>query len=175
MATPSLRTESGARSLEGGAAAGVVAGIALALFNLAVNLLRGGDGWVALKGAAAPFIHQRAMQPGFDSYAVLLGLACHLAVSLVWGVAFAAVAYGLNRASTVIAGFIWGFVVWFGMFYVVMPLLGMGPSVRHFPASQALPGHILFGLILGLAFLPFQVPHQHDNPDMDTREPIKNS
>src|SRR5206468_1344331 len=109
------------------------------------------------KGAGAPFLGERAMQPGFDGAAVLVGVVSHFAVSIVWGALFALLFYGLSRAATVAAGFLWGFVVWIGMFYVVLPIVGLGDMPSHIPVANAIIEHVIFGIVVALAFLPFQV------------------
>ena len=57
----------------GGTVAGLIGGVALAAFNLAVELARGRDLWAGLKLAAYPFLRERALAPGFDLGAILQG------------------------------------------------------------------------------------------------------
>jgi hypothetical protein len=151
-----LEAEVREHALAGGAVAGVVGGIVLALATLVIGVALGIDVWSMLKGAAAPFFHERALQPGFDAPVVVLGAACHFAVSIIWGVLFGALCYGLSRPATVLAGAGWGLVVWAGMSYVVLPLVGLGAMARATPTGVAIVQHVLFGLAVGLAFLPFQ-------------------
>ena len=85
-------------------------------------LVKGIDPWqTALKGAAAPLSGEAAMRPGFEAGPVLLGLVCHFAVSIGWGLLFGLVAYGVA----------WGIVVWLGMFYVVLPHATLGHRREH--------------------------------------------
>lgn len=147
------------RALRGGAAAGVIAGLVLTAMMTLMSLSKGNDVWYGIKGAAAPFLHQRAMAPGFDAVAVTLGLGAHLAVSMIWGLSFGLVAYGLPRLGTVALGALWGIPVWLGMYYVVLPMVGLGAMVHDAPVSRAVMFHMIFGLALGAAFLPFQRPY----------------
>jgi len=140
----------------GGAIAGILAGLILALFLVATSLAGGQDAWMALKGAGAPFLGQRAMQPGFDALALIVGALCHFAVAIIWGVAFGLLFFGLHKTTTMIAGLFWGFVVWIGMYYMVLPVLGLGDVARGTPISLAIVSHLLFGVVLGAAFLPYQ-------------------
>src|SRR5262245_20971199 len=71
-----------------GAVAGLVAGLVLALFLTAVNLARGVSLWIGFKAAGAPFLAERALQPGFDALAIVVGVASHLGVSAAWGALF---------------------------------------------------------------------------------------
>jgi hypothetical protein len=144
------------RGIGGGAVAGVVAGLILALFLTVMNLTHGQDLWVGLKGAALPFLGERVHQPGFDAVAVMLGVLCHTAVSVGWGVLFGAIAYGFSKGLTVAAGVVWGVVVWLGMYYAVLPAVGAGDLPRSIPVANAIASHVLFGITMALAFLPFQ-------------------
>jgi hypothetical protein len=144
------------QAVKGGAGAGIVAGAILALFLVATNLAAGQDVWLAFKGAGAPFLGERAMQPGFDALAVIVGVLAHLAVSITWGVAFGLLFYGLSKGMTMVAGFFWGFAVWIGMYYMLLPLLGLSDVARSTPLSLAIVSHLLFGIVLGAAFLPYQ-------------------
>jgi hypothetical protein len=153
-------------ALKGGAAAGAIAGAVLTAFMIVMAIVKGMDPWqTALKGAAAPFIGDAAMRPGFELGPVLLGLVCHFAVSIGWGLLFGLLAYGLSKPMTMLAGALWGIVVWLGMFYVVLPLVGQGEMVRESPVITAVLYHVIFGIAVGAGFLPFQhrkhAPHGH--------------
>jgi len=144
--------------LRGGAVAGIVGGIVIAFWTASVGAALGDDLWVATKTAAYPVVGPRVLLPGFDATAVLLGVVCHFAVSLVWGLLFAVVAFGLSRRATVWAGTLWGLLVWIGMFYVVLPLTGAGIITQTTPIARAIVEHLVFGLAVGVAFLPYQRP-----------------
>ena len=145
-----------AYALGGGVVAGIIGGAVIALVMLLATLVKQQDIWLGLKGAAAPFLGERALQPGFDPGAVAVGVACHFAVSIVWGVLFAAVFFGLSRGGTIVAGAIWGLMAWFVMFYVMLPLAGLQQMARQVPAGTAILSHLMFGLAVGIGFLPFQ-------------------
>lgn len=142
---------------------GVVAGCVGALFNdlmmIVAGLVKGEDFWGHMKFAAFPFLHQRATLPGFDGAAVLAGVLCNFLISVTWGVLFGLLVYGLARGLTVVAGLFWGLVVWIGMFYVVLPAVGLAEATSSTPVGQAILTHVAFGLVLALAFLPFQARH----------------
>jgi hypothetical protein len=155
--------------LHGGVIAGFAAGLALAVY-LAVTSYIGGQGvWRVTKAAAYPLIGRRALAPGFSAGPVLLGLVCHFAVSVLWGVLFAALFFGLSQRATVIAGAIWGLVAWLAMYYVVLPLVGAG-MLNKGPVVPAILAHLLFGLALGICFLPFQ-RQRAVTPRVRRREP----
>lgn len=144
------------RGLGGGIVAGIIAGAVLSVFMTIMNLTQGKDIWVGMKGAALPFLGARVHEPGFDSVAVPLGILCHFAVSVGWGALFGVITYGLTKGMTVLAGALWGIVVWLGMYYAVLPLVGAGEVTRTVPVVHAITTHVLFGLVVGLGFLPHQ-------------------
>lgn len=138
----------------GGVSAGMVGGLVLWIFLMILTAASGGSIWSVTKGAAAPFLE--ATSPGFELGPVLLGTLLHFAISAAWGATFGVLAYGLGRGATVAAGLGWGLVVWLVMYYVVLPLAGLGAVVAATPAFMAILAHLVFGLALGLAFLPYQ-------------------
>lgn len=163
------RRDSWPHVLRGGAIAGVVAGIVLSLFLLAMNLARGDDVWMGMKVPAAPFLGERAMQPGFEPGPVLAGVASHFLVSIAWALPFALLAYGMTRAATLWAGALWGVVAWLGMYYVLLPILGLGALAEHAPMWQAIVTHVLYGAVLAAAFLPFQRRIEHPSAPREAR------
>lgn len=144
------------RALGGGLIAGLVAGVLLSIGMLIMTASAGGDIWTAMKGAGTPFLGERAQQPGFDALAVTVGVACHLGISMIWGVLFGALFYGIGRPATVFMGASWGVVVWLVMYYVVLPVVGLGAITEKTPIAQAILSHVAFGVAVALAFLPFQ-------------------
>jgi len=145
-------------AIGGGVVAGIIGGIVLAIILSILYVTQHQSIWLAMKGAGAPYLHERATQPGFDAPAVLLGIVAHFVVSIVWGVLFALIVYGygLPKSATVLAGAVWGIVVWLIMYYVVLPLVGLGQMARSTPVGNAIILHVIFGLAVGLGFLPFQ-------------------
>jgi hypothetical protein len=136
--------------------AGVVGGIVLSVFTLALSLASGADGWLAMKAPASPLLGERALRAGFDAMAIGLGLLSHFATSIVWGVLFGLLFFGLTRLGTLLAGGCWAVVVWIAMRYAVLPALGMGELGAAFPMSIEVFSHLLFGVSAAAAFLPFQ-------------------
>jgi len=172
MARDRDRTKPGrGRALGGGVVAGALGGAVIAIAMIIAALSRQEDLWIPLKAAAAPLLGERALQPGLDPGAVALGALCHLAVSIAWGVLFAALFHGLSRPATVVAGAMWGLIVWFGMYYLVLPLVGLEQMARLAPTGPALLSHVVFGLAVGIGFLPFQHPRPHISGPM-TRVPV---
>jgi hypothetical protein len=143
------------QALGGGAVAGIVAGTVLKLLLLSTAH---GQYAQVLKGSAAPFLGAHAFNGSYALGPILLGLFCHYAISIGWGVLFGALLYGQSRGTTLAAGVAWGLVVWLVMSYLVLPMVGLGAMVASAPIGPAIFGHLIFGLTLAAAFLPFQEP-----------------
>lgn len=158
------------RAIAGGVVAGILAGLVLNVLMAAITVSTGGDVWSALKGAGAPFLGERAMQPGYDALAVAAGIMGHYLVSIGWGVLFGLLVFGLDRALTVLAGAAYGIIVWLGMFWLVLPLVGLGAMSEQGANGIAVLTHVIFGLALGVGFLPFQVSRRI--PRERRREPV---
>lgn len=156
MARDSVERQELARVSGGGIVAGIVAGLFVVVMLLVSMALKGQNLWPAFKGASTPFFHERAMQPGFDAGPVLAGAFFHFLISAGWGWLFSIICYGLSRPATLLAGALWGIVVWLGMYYVLLPLVHLQSMARSVPVGMAIIEHVLFGLVLAAAFLPFQ-------------------
>jgi hypothetical protein len=138
------------KSMRSGAFAGLIAGLVTALFGLVRGALAGDDLWGLTKMPAIPFLGDLARRPGFDLVPLLAGGAIHLAVSAGWGLLFGLVARGHRVATTIGLGALWGVVVWLVMFHVVLPIAGADG------VEGTLGEHVVFGVVLALAYLPFQ-------------------
>jgi hypothetical protein len=147
------------RQLEGAARGGVIAGLISGLVILVVlaiiNAVEEKSVLGGLKFASYPFFGKRVFEPGFDHVTIVAGVASHMAVSMVWGTLFALIFFGLSRRMTLLAGAFWGLVAWVAMLYAVLPVLGL-PAGGNNPVAMAIITHVLFGLALAAAFLPFQ-------------------
>lgn len=140
------------RAATGGVFAGMTAGVFLTLLMTAMSAARGQDVWYGIKGAAAPFFGERAMLPGLDVPAAVAGLAIHLGISVLWAVAFALLFYHLRRGPTAVAGIGWGFVVWLGMDYVALPLVGLESMRSDEPVPRAIAFHLFYSVAMTAAF-----------------------
>lgn len=152
------------RAARGGLIAGLVAGAALSAYMMGMNLLKGQDIWIGAKMAGYPFLRETALQPGFDLGPVAIGVVCHFAVSLIWGVLFGWLAYGRSASVTLALGAIWGVIVWIGMYDLVLPVSGAGHLTEMMPVGRAVLEHIGFGLALAAAFLLFQRSSPPEEP-----------
>ena len=145
------------QSLLRGSVAGIAAGIFLTLMMTVMSAAGGRDIWYGIKGASAPIFGTRAMEPGFDVVTVVVGLVLHLAISAGWGALFAILVQGWNRMATAITGVLWGFVVWIGMYYVVLPVVGLSSMQSDAPAGRAIAFHLIFSIAMTVAYLLYPV------------------
>jgi uncharacterized membrane protein YagU involved in acid resistance len=152
------------RAFGGGIVAGIVAGLVLAAYLVGMNVYEGKDIWLPIKGAGLPLLGERAAQPGFDLTAVAVGAGVHTGISIVWGLLFAMLFSGASRLGTVALGVVWGVVVWLVMHYLVLPMAGLTEMARSVPMREAVTSHIGFGVVLALAYLPFQRPRGDREP-----------
>jgi hypothetical protein len=172
MADTQLMTRTRARLMVGGGAiAGGIGGLVISLMMLAVRAGRGEDPWIGMKVAAYPFLRDRVLAPGFDGAAVALGLVDHLAVSAIWGILFALLAFGLTRLATIGFGAAWGLIAMFVMTYLVLPLAGCLRVEDAMPVGPSVLSHVAFGVATALAFLPFQ-RHEPRHADRWVARPV---
>jgi hypothetical protein len=136
-----------------GAVAGVVGGLVFWAVMLAVH--SGAERWAAVKLAAYPILADRALRPGADLPAVVLGAVGHFALSVGWGVLFALLVQRASRVATVGLGVLWGLVAWAVMFGAVLPRMAR-PLAEGGGSQGTVLIHLLFGLGLGLGLWPFQ-------------------
>jgi hypothetical protein len=160
------------QGVKGGVAAGAIGGAVIAVYLLVMALVQGANMWPVFKMASAPFYGDAAMRAGFDAGPVLVGVLCHFAISIGWGVLFGLLAYGLSRPMTVLAGAGWGLAVWLAMYYVVLPLVGLAEMTRETPVASAIVSHLVFGLGVGIGFLPFQHRKYVTRPTTTTRREV---
>lgn len=154
------------RALKGGVVAGLVSGAFMSVFLAVMNAIQGRDVLQGLKFPGVPLLGRRALEPGFDHVAIVVGVFDHLTVSMFWGVTFAVLFFGLSKGMTLLAGVFWGILVWIGMLYVALPLLGF-PAGGRGPVAMAIFEHVLFGVVLAAAFLP----HQREIPTLPRHRP----
>jgi hypothetical protein len=153
-AEQAVRKEMGDRDrLAGGAVAGLFGGLVFSSLMVAAH--SGAERWYGLKLPAYPLLGERALRLGPDPVATAIGVASHLVVACTWGVLFAALVPRVSRVATVALGALWGLAAWLVMFLVVLPALAR-PLAEGGGSTGTMVSHLLFGLAVGVGFLPFQ-------------------
>lgn len=146
----------------GGAVAGIAAGALLTATMTVMSAVTGHDIWSEMKGAAAPILGAEAIGPGFSFLPVMVGLASHLLVSMLWGIGFGFLAYHLDRRTTLVAGGLYGVLAWLGISYLVLPAVGLSAIVSEAPTLRSVVYHVFFGLSMAVALLAFEIEEDHD-------------
>jgi uncharacterized membrane protein YagU involved in acid resistance len=123
------------------------------------GLLAGAVGGVAggvLFGAMMTVMGMMGMVAGLvGSESVVVGWLVHLAISVVFGAAYALVLGALTRSygRGVGLGAIYGVAVWVVGPLLIMPVwMGMPPLMIGEPQVMSLIGHLLFGGVTGLVY-----------------------
>jgi len=154
-----------AEIFEAGAAAGLIGGVAMALFASLYEAARGAGFWTPLEAIATTVLRASTLQVGVGP--VLLGLAFHLIVSMFFGVLFSLiVSRDVAPAPALAFGTFAGLSVLVIMSLVVVPaenpagvrlMWGSAPSAV--PVSIAFVMHMIYGA--GLSLTPALRRHHH--------------
>lgn len=100
----------------------------------------------------------------FGGESAIIGFMVHLVFSAIFGFAFAVILGEVtNTVSEAVAyGLVYGVALWVLGPLLIMPLwLGMGAQFSFAGMSEALPslwGHLIYGLVLGLAYVLLTAP-----------------
>lgn len=139
----------------GGAIAGLAGGLAMAIVGAIISLTIGGDIWLESKQIAAAVYGPALAAPGFDAGPVLVGTLLHFAASAAFGAIFGIVMRRVLRLTSdfgtmVLAGLIYGMLLWLLAFFVVLPLFN--PTLLETYAPSFIIQHIVYGMVTGLVY-----------------------
>ncbi|MCG3112183.1 MAG: hypothetical protein MCM46_10230 [Candidatus Manganitrophus sp. SB1] len=127
---------------------GLIGAASMAAVAMLFALFFQGDLWRPMKLAAATFLGEGAIGPGFQFGPVFLGLALHLTLSVALGVFFVWLGGYLSVGGAIAWGVIFSLSIWvimqFGLLPVMNPWLAAAPPI---PFALA---HIAFGISLGI-------------------------
>ena len=141
----------------GGAIAGLAGGVAMAIVAALLSASMGQDIWHESKRIAAIVYGPAALAvSGFDPGPVLVGSLIHLLVSAVLGAIFGIVTRRLLHLTSdfgtpVMAGLVYGLLIWMVAYFVVLPLLN--PSLLEVYTPAFIIQHVAFGVVLGLVYM----------------------
>jgi hypothetical protein len=141
----------------GGAIAGLAGGVAMAVVAALLSASMGQDIWHEPKRIAAMIYGPAALaSTGFDPGPVLLGTLIHLLVSALLGALFGIVTRrGLRLTSDfgtpVMAGLVYGLLIWMAAYFVVLPLLN--PALLDVYQPAFIIKHVAYGVVLGLVYM----------------------
>lgn len=143
----SYRYSASARAL-GGAVAGMIAAVVMALVAM-IRAAAGGLGfWLPMKNIAALFYGVDALIGGAG--AAVVGIIIHLIVGAVAGLVLGLLAGNrLNVLTALIAGLVWGVVIWAVNTWIILPLVNQVMLDRVMTAPVWwLVYHLVFGGLL---------------------------
>lgn len=139
-------------TLWGGAVAGMIAGLAMAMAAMIYAWTAGAGFWLPVRNIAALWFGVNALVMGAS--APFVGVLTHLVNSAVFGIIFAFLIRSRPTTGVAFAGGIaYGIVIWAVMTYVALPLFNETMYER---TANANPGwwfvlHLIFGGMLFLA------------------------
>jgi hypothetical protein len=140
----------------GGAIAGLIGGIAMALVGAIISAWLGGDIWLESKQIAAVVYGTAATaQSGFVAGPVLVGTALHLIASTALGALFGIVIRRMLLLTSefgmpLLAGLIYGLLVWLVAYFLVLPVVDPALLTTYAPAF--IVQHLVYGSVTGLMY-----------------------
>ena len=134
--------------------AGLIAGIVFMMLEMAlVGTVGGGSPWAPPRMIAGMAMGEGVLPPPatFDAGIVAVGMAIHLLLSVVLGAVLGWIIsrWRMNLLTAIIAGTLFGLVVYFVNFYLmtaIFPWFGMARG------AISIVAHAVFGLVLGWAY-----------------------
>ncbi|MFN2527306.1 MAG: hypothetical protein ABR584_01145 [Candidatus Baltobacteraceae bacterium] len=131
------------------AAWGLVAGIVMALVTMMVTALMGMGLW-AMPSMIAALVLGPSVMMGATAGAIMIGLAIHMLLSMLFGVVYAAIVNFLSH-EFVVTAMAFGLLLWIVNFYAAgLFLPGAQTMAQHEPVWLAITSHLVFGMTLGL-------------------------
>jgi hypothetical protein len=135
----------------------LLAGVAFGALQILAASVANAAPLQPIKAAASLLLRERAYQPGYWLFALVLGVAVHFSLALLYGYAFGLMSTEirlrtrLNFAREALIGILFGLVLWGINFAVIARGLYPWLYEAHLPAQAVL--HALgFGLPLSLLF-----------------------
>jgi hypothetical protein len=131
------------------AMAGVLGGVILLLLQMLMEpVFVGGSPWGAPRMIAAVALGTDVLPPPetFDAGVFLTGVALHLALAALYGIALGAITHGMFLEMAVIMGAVFGLVLYVVNFYLLTALFPWFAGARNWVTVFS---YIVFGLATG--------------------------
>jgi uncharacterized membrane protein YagU involved in acid resistance len=132
--------------------AGIVAGLAFVVAEmLLVPMLLGGSAWGPPRMIGAIVLGEEVLPPPatFDAFVVLAAVAFHLLLSIVYAVIFALIARSWGLGLALIAGIVYGLIIYALNFYGMTALFPWFAEARN---GVSICSPALFGAVLALVY-----------------------
>ena len=156
--------ESGPRTVLNWVLPGLIAGIVFAMWAMLVGIVTS-TLWAAPQGIAQSI---GIGSPGhsFQLVPFVAGVIGHMMNSIVLGVVFVAIARAirLHGPAAVVGGMVYGVIVYFGMFWILLRGVLRSTSASFLSANPEwswIAAHLMFGVVLGAlaAYGPLRTLH----------------
>ena len=137
---------------------GVIAGVVFVVLEmLMVPMFLGGSPWAPPRMIAAIAMGTDVLPPPatFDAVIMTVAILIHLVLSILLGFVFALLARGRTFATSILAGAVFGLVIYLFNFYVMTAVFPWFAEARNWVSILA---HVVFGLVLGWAYPTFARP-----------------
>lgn len=133
--------------------AGIIAGIVFMMLEMALIMLRGQSPWGPPRMMAAMVMGKGVLPPPttFDFGIMMVAMMIHLMLSIVLAIVlgFGIARLGLNLTSSIIAGAVFGVIVYFVDFYIFTSWFPWFAMSR---GGITLFSHAMFGAVAGGAY-----------------------
>jgi len=135
------------RALRVGVLAGIAAGTVMAVWSMAAMWVTGSGFWLPLNLIAHTFYRSAPLDATFSAPALVIGLAVHMTVASIFGIAIAWLARRLRRARSlvIVGGLLFAVVVWpvmqWGVWYSIDE-----PAAEGFKEWIFAGAHLIFGI-----------------------------
>lgn len=144
-----------ARKVVVGATSGLVAGLVMAAWVMAVMAAFGAGMLAPINIIAHPVARDVPLDGTFSWTGLLVGGAVHLALSVLFGALFGVALRrppkyrSLQGKALVFAGFLFGLLLWLVDHVLLWPLIDLA-GARAFTVWVSFFGHVLYGTALGI-------------------------
>ena len=146
------------RALRAGVLAGTAAGAVMAVWSMAAMWVTGSGFWLPLNLIAHTFYRSAPLDGTFSAPALGIGLAVHMTVASIFGIAIALLAQRLRKTRwlVIIGGLLFAAVVWpvmqWGVWYSIDE-----PAAEGFKEWIFAGAHLIFGVAVA-GFASIAVP-----------------
>jgi hypothetical protein len=136
------------RALRVGVPAGIAGGAVMAVWSMVAMLITGSGFWTPLNLIAHTFYRSAPLNATFSAPAMVIGLAVHISVAIIFGTAITALVQRLpgQRSLVIAGGILFVAVVWpvmqYGVWYRIDESAAEGFTDWVFAVA-----HLLFGLV----------------------------
>jgi uncharacterized membrane protein YagU involved in acid resistance len=131
--------------------AGVIAGVVFMMMEMGLVALTGGSPWGPPRMIAAMAMGRDVLPPpaSFDAVIMIIAMGIHIVLSIVLAIVFAFLAARLGMGMAVLAGAVFGLVIYLVNFYGFTALFPWFAMARN---MISIVSHIAFGVVLALSY-----------------------